>query len=81
MIVLRFDPSAGGDTVLAERNEVGDFLFSDTDGRKFQWMGDMASLKAQSFASEIAANQHRVGGDELEWLRLGAMGKIKPDKK
>jgi hypothetical protein len=38
-------------------------------------------LKAQGFASEIAANQHRVGGDELEWLRLGAIGKIKPEAK
>lgn len=80
-IMLRFDPTAGGDTVLAERNEVGHFLFTDTDGRVFQWMGDMASMKAQGFASDIAANQHRVGVDDLEWLRLGAKGSIKPEQK
>lgn len=81
MVMVRFDPTNGGDTVSAERDAVGDFLFTDTLGRKFQWMGDMTSLKAQGFASEIAANQHRVGGDELEWLRLGAIGKIKPEPK
>lgn len=81
MIILQFAPTDGGDTVLAARDASGDFLFSDTTGRKFQWMGDMANMKAQGFASDVAANQHRVGGDDLEWLRLGSSGKIKPDKK
>ncbi len=80
-VMFRFDPTSGRDTVYAEPNAAGDFLFTDSHGRKFQWIGDIASLKAQAFASEVAANQHRVGGDELEWLRLGAAGKITPDSK
>ncbi|UKK84099.1 hypothetical protein L7H23_16250 [Sphingopyxis sp. BSN-002] len=44
-------------------------------------MGDIANLKAQGFASDIAASQHRVGGDDLEWLRLGSEAKIKPGKR
>lgn len=80
-VMVSFPPTENRDTVLAERDAEGHFLFTDTLGRKFRWMGDMASLKAQAFASELAANQHRVGGDELEWLRLGSIAKIKPDNK
>jgi len=41
------------------------------------WLGDLKDLKAQKDASEVAASVHRVGIDDLEWLRLASEGKIK----
>ena len=48
----------------------GDYIFTDNEGRKFVWLGDVRDLKAQHDASALAASVHRVGLDEHEWLRL-----------
>jgi hypothetical protein len=47
----------------------------------YLWLADIKDLKAQRDASELAAQLHRVGIDELEWLRRAASGKVKPPGK
>lgn len=77
-VMLKFQPKEGKDAIFAQKH--GDsYLFTDVQGRQFEWIGDLDDLKAQRLASEIGASMHRVGVDELEWLRLGADGTIKPE--
>jgi hypothetical protein len=77
-VMLKFQPEAGKDAIFA-RKDGDSYLFTDVRGRQFEWVGDLDDMKAQRLASEIGASMHRVGVDELEWLRLGAAGKIKPE--
>jgi hypothetical protein len=77
-VMLKFQPEEGKDAIFAQKD--GDsYFFTDVRGRQFEWVGDLDDMKAQRLASEIGASMHRVGVDELEWLRLGAAGKIKPE--
>lgn len=65
---LRFEPEAADRPVKAQLD--GDeFIFTDTLGRKFVWLGDIKDLKAQRDASMLAARLHSVGIDDFEWLR------------
>jgi hypothetical protein len=76
VVIVPFTPDAGTRTVRAELQDDGSFVFTDDHHRKFVWLGDMRDLKAQQDASSLAASVHRVGLDELEWLRLAARKKI-----
>lgn len=77
-VMLKFEPAEGKDAIFA-RKDGDSYLFTDVRGYDFEWMGDLDDLKAQRLASELGASMHRVGVDELEWLRLGADGKIRPE--
>ena len=72
-VMVTFLPDVNRETVFAQRDEHNNFIFSDRDGRRFIWVGDIKDLKAQRDASEVAYSVHRVGVDDFEWLRL--MGK------
>lgn len=72
VVVIPFTPDADTKTVRAELQDDGSFVFIDDHHRKFVWLGDMRDLKAQQDASALAASVHRVGLDELEWLRLAS---------
>ena len=54
--------------VMATKTDKG-FVFSDTDGCRYLWLGDLRDLTAQRAASVVAARLHEVGLDEYEWVR------------
>lgn len=76
-VVIDFTADAGSRCVLAEADGEGRFLFKDTDGNEYEWLGDVEKLRAQRGASAVASELHRVGTDEYEWLRLAGEGKFK----
>ncbi len=71
-------PDMEGPAALDPLNQQNRFVFADIRGRKYLWLADIKDLKAQRDASELAAQLHRVGIDELEWLRRAASGKVRP---
>jgi hypothetical protein len=90
-VMIRFSPDAKSQTVRAvpkpgtagtasidPLNQQNRFVFTDIRGRQYLWLADIKDLKAQRDASELAAQLHRVGIDELEWLRRAASGKVRP---
>lgn len=74
--VVKFDPDKTARSVKA-RNEGDDFVFTDSKGREYVWLGDIKDMKAQHDASALAASVHRVGLVELEFLRLAAAKEVK----
>ncbi len=71
LVLFRFKPDEVAKVVKGELREDG-FVFKDDLEREFLWLGDIRDLKAQQDASALAANVHRVGLDEHEWLRRAA---------
>lgn len=71
VVVISFPRDETSKTVRAVEQDDG-FVFTDTLGRKFIWLGDLRDMKAQQDASALAATLHRVGLDQLEWLRLAS---------
>ncbi|AWV17657.1 hypothetical protein A3862_20905 [Methylobacterium sp. XJLW] len=75
-VMVRFNASSD-ERVLAEAQGPS-FVFTDADGGRYLWLGDLRDLTAQRTAGTVAARLHDVGIDEFEWLRLHA--KIVPPK-
>lgn len=71
VVTISFAPETETKAVRAASQEDG-FIFTDVHGRKFIWLGDLRDMKAQQDASALAATLHRVGLDQLEWLRLAS---------
>lgn len=72
VVVIKFTPNQHTGTVRAEPQKDVGFVFVDDNQRRFLWLGDLRNMKAQQEASSLAANVHRVGTDEFEWLRLAS---------
>jgi hypothetical protein len=70
VVMRKFAPDPLLETIKAAKDASGQFVFADTAGVSFAWVGDIKDLKAQRDASELAASVHRVGVEEFEWLRL-----------
>ncbi|MGO4175782.1 response regulator receiver domain [Bosea sp. TAF32] len=51
------------------------YSFSASEGRVYEWVGDIDSTKAQRIAVDLASTLARVGIDEYEWLRRGGAAK------
>ena len=71
VVVISFPREDATKSVRAVKQDDG-FVFTDTRGRKFLWLGDLRDMKAQQDASALAATLHRVGLDQLEWLRMAS---------
>lgn len=72
-VLIRFHPKPWDNAIRAVREDEG-FVFTDTRGRRFLWLGELKDLKAQRSASELAQFIHTAAVDDLEWLRLAAEG-------
>lgn len=65
---LEFAPELSSGRVQCQRNQSRlDFL--DTADRKYQWIGDLEEMQAQSRVVGIVGDLSRNGVDEMEWLR------------
>jgi hypothetical protein len=49
--------------------EHGVVVFESEAGAKYQWIGDLEDLDAQTKVSSIVGDFNRVGVDEIEWVR------------
>lgn len=56
---------------ISENGKLISFVFESTAERKYTWLGDISSIKAQRVAVGLAGELSRVGLDEFEWLRKG----------
>ncbi len=62
-----------GDTVTARREgSAGAFVFTDIDGHKYEWLGELKSEFAHRVAQTFAETLSRVAVDDSEWLRRSA---------
>lgn len=50
-------------------NDQGVVVFESEAGVKYQWIGDLEDLDAQTKVSSIVGDFNRVGVDEIEWVR------------
>lgn len=67
---LQFEPSGGGGTVTAAREEPsGSFVFADVSNRRYTWQGELRAEFAQRVAQALTMTLSRVAVDESEWLR------------
>jgi len=71
----RFSPNENNANITAELKENGEYVFEDTDGKKFVWVAELKELFAQHIVSAYASQLSRVGIDNSEWIRL--IGKTK----
>lgn len=66
-----FPPSPPADAVLATTNmDATECHFTDSDGTRWRWLGDLREVHAMQLGSEILTPLGRVGVNSLEWLRL-----------
>jgi Response receiver domain len=69
--MLSFEPADASKTVRAVlENDV--LVFSDIDGRKYAWLGDLKEMKAQKWAGDLGGRVQGVGLDDFEWLRIAS---------
>lgn len=65
---ILFIPNKITKSVIATKIE-SKYIFTDINGNSYEWLGDVDKIKAQSEVSKLAADLHRVGTDDFEWLR------------
>jgi len=58
-----------------EAGVIRGYSFSASEGRVYEWVGDIDSTKAQRIAVDLASTLARVGVDDYEWLRRGGSAK------
>lgn len=76
--MLRFSPDQTTQTVRAEReNDI--LTFTDVDGGKYAWLGDLKEMKAQKWAGDLGQRVLGVGLDDFEWLRIASERKLGKD--
>lgn len=68
--VLKF--TTGADSVCAEKNADGRFIFKDESMSKYEWIAELKTEHAQCAAEAFGRTLSRVGLTESEWLRLKA---------
>lgn len=66
IVLIDFNPINGSITSLTE-NKIE--TFTDNDGKKYVWMGNLKYPFAQRIVNSFAYEISRVGLDESEWLR------------
>ena len=72
-ILRKFEPSAESRAVIAERRDSdGCFEFTDTDGNRYKWRGELKAEYAQRIVQTFGEALSRVAVDESEWLRRSA---------
>ena len=68
-VLQKFQPSTGSHEVIAKKETNGHFEFKDSDGKQYEWIGELKAEYAQRIAQNFAAELSRVAIDESEWLR------------
>ena len=53
----------------AIQKDSGAWFFSDSQGRKYNWLGTLKSLYIQHIIHELAQDISRIGTIESEWYR------------
>lgn len=71
----RFSPNKNNAIITAELKENGEYVFEDTDGKKFVWVAELKEMFAQHIVAAYTSQLSRVGIDNSEWIRL--IGKTK----
>lgn len=72
---FNFSPDHSMQRVLAAReNDV--FVFSDVEGARFDWLGEIRYTRAASEAAIMLGSWMRIGVSDSEYLRLSSRGKI-----
>jgi hypothetical protein len=69
---IKFDPTAGNDSIIAQLNNNGNYIFTSSWGEKLIWICDLKDAHAQRIAHSYAHQLSRIGLDESEWLRRWA---------
>lgn len=76
--MIEFDPAQPARMILGTRDEMlDDFIFTDSEGTRYAWVGDINPMKAQRWVVELGARVQAVGMEEFEWLRLASEEQIK----
>jgi hypothetical protein len=63
-----FEPDATR-RVRAKKTDGNNWEFTDSEARKYRWLGDLREMLAQRFAARFAARLARLGLEESEWQR------------
>ena len=70
--VHEFTPD-DGDTIIARKESSTDaFVFTDVEGREYEWLGELKGEFAHRVAQTFADALSRVAVDDSEWLRRSA---------
>ncbi len=72
---FNFSPDQDVQRVLALR-ENNVFIFSDVEGAKFEWLGEIRYTRATSEAAAMLGSWMRIGVSDSEYLRLSSLGKV-----
>ena len=71
--VHEFEPDNNRDAVVARKEgTTGPSIFTDADGRKYEWLGELKAEFAHRVAQTFADALSRVAVDDSEWLRRSA---------
>lgn len=73
--MIAFTPNTATRTVRAVLEE-GVLVFTDAQGAKYAWLGDLKEMKAQKWAGDLGGRVLGVGLDDFEWLRIAAERQI-----
>ena len=66
----RFAAGNGREAVVAELNrDNGSFVFVDSEGARFELLGELREVFAQQLAQGLATNLARIPVNSSEWLR------------
>lgn len=69
-LLVTFKPGDGEDAVIARQDQNSNrFFFTDEDGNKFDWLGELKAEFAQRIAQHFASVLSRVAISNSEWLR------------
>ncbi len=69
-MLVRFVPNKKSESVIAEQeDDTGHFFFTDVNGTRFEWLGELKPEFAQRIAHRFASALSRVAVNNSEWLR------------
>ncbi len=68
LILVNFKPTDTDRIVVTQT----DPHVNDTDGKRYEWIGELRREHAIRVSQAFANSMSRVGVDESEWLRLGS---------
>ena len=72
-VLRQFEPSTGSGAVTAAKRESdGGFEFTDANGKRYKWRGELKAEHAQRIAQTFGETLSRVAVDDSEWLRRAA---------
>ena len=73
-LLVPFEPIQDGKPIVAKSDDPSDdplFYFTDADGRRYDWIGELKAEFAQHMVHEFASRLSRVAVTDSELLRRG----------